>query len=157
MTKLYKVIGAYMNLKNKKGQSLTEFVLLFPVLFLVFLVAIQFILIIEKRLDVEKAVWSSLTGYAMVEYMVVQPISKYSRSELEKIIKNDCFSPDDDASVSFGEYVGGVSANVVSESPFLYQGMSWKMIWDVFGGMVHNKKIRMSSEGWILKSPMASK
>lgn len=150
-------MGKKNKFNNNRGQSLTEFMLVFPLIFLVFLVAIQFILIIEKRLDVEKAVWPSLRGYAMVEYMALQPISKYSRGELNTIIVDDFFAPEDDSYVSYGEYVGGVSANVVCASPFLYQGMRWGKIWDIFGGMVSGGRIRMSSKGWILKSPMSIK
>lgn len=144
-------------IRDKKGQALTEFVFIFPILFLLFLIIVQFSIIIEKRLYTEKSVWFAVRGYSLVKYNWYQPGSRYSRSELKNMVKKNFFARDDEVKVGFSEYVGGVKADISCKMPFLYKGLKWQPIWDVFGGIVKGNKIEVKSGGWILKSPMATK
>ena len=64
---------------------------------------------------------------------------------------------DNKEKIGFSEYVGGVKADISCKMPFLYKGLKWQAIWDVFGGVVSGNRIEVKSTGWILKSPMATK
>ena len=147
----------FKRIEDNKGQALTEFVFVLPILFLLFLIIVQFSVVIERHLNTQKALWLSLRGYSLLKYTVVQPWSRYSRSELKNMVAEHFFTRKDEVDVSFSEYVGGVKATITCKTPFLYNGLSWQPIWDVFGGVVRGGKIEVTSKGWILKSPMATK
>ena len=143
--------------KSKKGQALTEFVFVFPLLFLLFLIILQLGVVSEKRLCAQKSIWLALRGYSLVEHHWYQPTGRYSRKELKNMVKQNFFSKDDEVNVDFTDYVGGVKANVTCKTPFLYKGLNWQPMWDVFKGIVKNNKIELKVDGSILKSPMATK
>ena len=143
--------------KNNKGQALIEFAFVLPVLFLIVLFAIQVPIIIEKQEKTQMSVWMGLRSFSLVKWYAVIPLSRYSRSESEKMVKKGgFFTSHDEVEVDFTDAVVWAKVKVSCKTPFLFKDIGWKPLWNVFKGIVKNGKIKLESEGSIVKSPFSS-
>ncbi len=134
-----------------------EFALILPILFLIVLFAIQVSIIIEKQEKTQMSVWMGLRSFSLVKWVAAIPLSRYSRSESEQMVKEGgFFTSHDEVDVDFTDVVVWAKVKVSCKTPFLFKDIGWKPIWDVFGRIVKDGKIEVESEGSIVKSPFSS-
>jgi hypothetical protein len=162
--------------KDERGQALVEFSLVFPVLFLIYLVCFQFGVLLDKGLRTEMAVWPALRGSSMPtwgkwgkwydreicvrvlffhvciytevpEGLYPRPV--YSISDIKNQITSSLFKKDDVISLKYtGFSINGkpfTKAQVICNTPYLYKGSDWKMLQQVFSGIVSGNTVELKS------------
>ena len=134
-----------------------EFAFILPIFFLIILFAIQVPIVIEKQEKTQMSVWMGLRSFSLVKWYAVIPVSRYNRSESENMVKKGgFFTSHDEVDVNFTDAAVWAKVKISCKTPFLFKDIGWKPVWDVFKGIVKNGKIKVKSEGSIMKSPFSS-
>lgn len=168
--------------KNKKGQALIEFAFILPIIFLIFLVCLQFGILLVKALRTEISLWPALRGASMptwgkwgswywrdicirilffkhCEHIKVPeglfPRPIYSAAGIRAQIAQDIFGKDDTVSVSYADFTMNgktfTRAKVTCLTPFLFKGLDWEPITEIFSKIgMGNIKLE-SSEAVMIK------
>ncbi len=145
---------------ENQGQSLTEFVFVLPVLFLVMLVLVQFAVFLERKTKTQMAVWISLRPMTIYSGNII-PTSKYGSGTVSDWIKHDFFAKDDIVDISIDTGIIGLSvdSDISCYTPFLYSGKEFELLQNVFKGIVvtkNNKKtLKSENKGTMLKWSIA--
>jgi hypothetical protein len=137
--------------KRQVGQALTEFLFVLPILLLILFSAIQIFGITECQQKAQMATW-----FAMRSQAYDSGHRRVSKSAVEDSVQRDMFGSNDRVRVTLKSsglvfFWESVSANVECSTPYLFRRSRWQALQDVFGDVVDDGRITVSSENWMRK------
>ncbi|MDP8292810.1 MAG: pilus assembly protein [Candidatus Orphnella occulta] len=149
-------------IKEKKAQAFVEFLLIFPILFLIFLFAFQMIVIISKQQQTQMSVWLGLRSHSLRTLVPggVGFKSTYSKAQVETMVRKAVAgnSTSDNVSVSIKESSKTVYENILLKQvqveiknsfPYLFKGLSWEPVRKMFGEWLSGDSVVVKAKGSI--------
>jgi hypothetical protein len=147
-------------MKDKKAQALVEFLLVFPILFLIFLFAVQAIIVLSKQQQAQASLWLGLRAHSL-RTPVTGGIGfkpKYSNAEVEHMVRKAVAGTYDNVSVSIREGQKTIYENILlkhvtleikNQFPYLFKGLSWRPVREVFSPWLTGDSIVVKAKGTI--------
>ncbi|NQT90358.1 MAG: pilus assembly protein [Candidatus Omnitrophica bacterium] len=149
-------------IKEKKAQALVEFLLVFPILFLIFLFAFQMIVILSKQQQVQASVWLGLRSHSLRTLSPggIRFKPTYSKAQVETMVRKAVAgnSAGDNVSVTIKEGSKTVYENILlkhvqvdinNSFPYLFKGLSWQPVREMFASWLSGDNITVKAKGTI--------
>lgn len=149
-------------INNKKGQALTELIFILPILFLIFLFALQMIDILNEQNQAQMSVWLGVRGPSLRKFEA--PVffkRKYSESEVKDMIEGSFYlKKHGEASIKYEKsafYADPTlqrnTYKIEYEFPFLLKSLKWAPIEQIFNNTwVEGNKVKVKAEGKIAQT-----
>lgn len=149
-------------IKEKKAQALVEFLLIFPILFLIFLFTFQMIVVLSKQQQAQASVWLGLRSHSLRTLVPggVRFKSTYSNAQVETMVRKAVagHSTSDNVSVNIREGSRTVYENILlkhvqveikNSFPYLFKGLSWEPVRKMFYSWLSGDSITVKAKGSI--------